>query len=95
VLLDAYVDSESDQSPVIPFVNSVLWLNNSSQVIDWTNNSSTIIGWLGPQSAGAGYYLYKSDAKMYGKYLGMTIQSTSTPFTINGFQFEHELRARF
>jgi hypothetical protein len=95
VILDAYVDSESDQSPVIAFANSVLWLNNSSQVIDWINNSSTIISWLGPQSAGAGYYLYKSDAKMYGKYLGMTIQSTSTPFTINGFQFEHELRARF
>jgi len=32
---------------------------------------------------------------MYGKYLGMTITSTSTPFTINGFEFEHELRARF
>jgi hypothetical protein len=95
VILDDYVDSESDQSPVITFANSVLWLNNSSQVIDWINNSSTIISWLGPQSAGAGYYLYKSDAKMYGKYLGMTIQSTSTPFTINGFQFEHELRARF
>jgi len=95
VILEAYVDSESDQSPVIDFANSVLWLNNSSQVIDWINNSSTITAWLGFSSAGAGYYLYKSDAKMYGKYLGMTIQSTSTPFTINGFQFEHELRARF
>jgi hypothetical protein len=95
VILDAYVDSESAQSPVITFANSVLWVNNLAQVIDWTNNSSQIISWLGPQSAGAGYYLYKSDAKMYGKYLGMTIQSTSTPFTINGFQFEHELRARF
>lgn len=95
VILLAHVDSESDQSPTITFANSVLWVNNSAQVIDWTNNSSQIISWLGPQSAGAGYYLYKSDAKMYGKYLGMTIQSTSTPFTINGFQFEHELRARF
>ena len=95
VILEAYVDSESDQSPVIDFANSVLWLNNSSQVIDWINNSSIITAWLGFASAGAGYYLYKSDAKMYGKYLGMTIQSTSTPFTINGFQFEHELRARF
>jgi hypothetical protein len=95
VILDAYVDSESAQSPVITFANSVLWVNNSSQVIDWTNNSSQIISWLGAQSSGAGYFLYKSDAKMYGKYLGMTVQSTSTPFTINGFQFEHELRARF
>jgi hypothetical protein len=95
VILEAYVDSESAQSPAIDFANSVLWLNNSAQVIDWINNSSTIISWLGFSSPGAGYYLYKSDAKMYGKYLGMTIQSTSTPFTINGFQFEHELRARF
>jgi hypothetical protein len=95
VILDAYVDSEAAQSPVITFANSVLWVNNSAQVIDWTNNSLAIISWLGTQSAGAGYFLYKSDAKMYGKYLGMTIQSTSTPFTINGFQFEHELRARF
>jgi hypothetical protein len=95
VTLNAYVDSESDQSPVIDFSNSVQWINNSAQVIDWINNLSTIISWVGFSSAGAGYFLYKSDAKMYGKYLGMTIQSTSTPFTINGFQFEHELRARF
>lgn len=95
VILLAHVDSESDQSPTITFANSVLWVNNSAQVIDWQNNSSQIISWLGAQSSGAGYFLYKSDAKMYGKYLGMTIQSTSTPFTINGFQFEHELRARF
>lgn len=95
VILLAHVDSESDQSPTITFANSVLWVNNSAQVIDWQNNSSQIISWLGAQSSGAGYFLYKSDAKMYGKYLGMTVQSTSTPFTINGFQFEHELRARF
>ena len=95
VILDAHVDSESAQSPIITFANSVLWVNNSAQVIDWQNNSSQIISWLGAQSSGAGYFLYKSDAKMYGKYLGMTVQSTSTPFTINGFQFEHELRARF
>jgi hypothetical protein len=32
---------------------------------------------------------------MYGKYLGVTLTGTTTPFTINGFQLEHELRARF
>jgi len=95
ILLTAYVDSESQQSPPIDFVNSVFWVNNSLQAIDWTNSSLQVIGWTTVQSAGAGYFLYKSDAKMYGKYLGMTITSTATPFTINGFQFEHELRARF
>jgi hypothetical protein len=93
--MNAYVDSESAQSPVITFENSVAWTNYLGNEIDWTNNLSAIIGWLGATSAGAGYYLYKSDAEMWGKYLGITINSTSTPFVINGFQFEHELRTRF
>jgi hypothetical protein len=58
-------------------------------------NLSVAIGWLGATSSGAGYYLYKSDAEMWGKYIGITVNSTSTPFVINGFQFEHELRTRF
>jgi hypothetical protein len=95
ILLTAYVDSESAQSPAIEFANSIFWTNNASQTIDWTNSSSDIIGWLAGISPGAGYYLYRSDAKMYGKYLGISITSDATPFTINGFQFEHELRARF
>jgi hypothetical protein len=95
VVLTAFVDSENQQSPAITFQNNVLWLNNLGNSVVWTNNLSQVISWLGTGSTGAGYNLYKSDAKMYGKYLGMTITSTSTPFTINGFEFEHELRARF
>jgi hypothetical protein len=66
-----------------------------AQPVNWTNSIGNVLSWITGQSAGAGYFLYKSDAKMYGKYLGMTITSTATPFTINGFEFEHELRARF
>lgn len=95
VILTAYVDSERQVSTPIVFQNSILWTNNSLQNIDWTNTVGNILSWVTSQSGGAGYFLYKSDAKMYGKYLGMTITSTSTPFTINGFEYEHELRARF
>lgn len=93
--LTAYVDSEAAQSPPITFQNAIEWINNLSQEIQWSNNASAIIGWLSSGSAGAGYYLYKSDAEMWGKYLGITVNSTSTPIVINGFQFEHELRTRF
>jgi hypothetical protein len=93
--VNAYVDSESAQSPVITFDNTVNWTNYLSNEIGWTNNLSVAIGWLGTTSSGAGYYLYKSDAEMWGKYIGITVNSTSTPFVINGFQFEHELRTRF
>lgn len=95
VIMTAYVDSENQQSPAIDLSNSILWLNNLGNPIPWSNNSGTAIAWVASGSGGSGYYLYKADAKMFGKYLGITIESTSTPFTINGFEFEHELRARF
>jgi hypothetical protein len=71
--------------------NSVTWINNSQQVVTWQNNSLQIVGW----ETSYGYSLYKSDAQQYGKYLGLTIKSNSAGYTLNTFEFEHELRARF
>ena len=42
-----------------------------------------------------GYQLYKSDAQQYGKYLGLTITSTSPSFTLNTMEMEYEQRVRF
>lgn len=93
---DAFIDSENQQSPAISFANSVEWINNLGNPIAWTNSSSSVIGWTSIFIPGGNqYYLYRNDAKMYGKYLGVTLTGTTTPFTINGFQLEHELRARF
>lgn len=91
----AYVDSESSQSPAITFTNATQWINNSLVPINWTNSGGNVVSWTNNINPGGGYYLYRSDAKMYGKYLGMTITASSTPFTISGLQYEHELRARF
>jgi hypothetical protein len=94
--LQAFIDSENQQSAAIDFANTVFWVNNSGTVIPWINNSSQQIGWTSQGgSVTSGYFLYRSDAKMYGKYLGLTLTGNTTPFTINGFQLEHELRARF
>lgn len=94
--LQAFIDSENQQSPPIDFSNTVTWTNNLGTVIPWINNSNIQIGWTGiGGSVTSGYFLYRSDAKMYGKYLGLTLTGQTTPFTINGFQLEHELRARF
>jgi hypothetical protein len=93
---DAFMDSENQQSPAIPFANSVEWINNLANPIAWTNSGGAIVGWTSIFIPGGNqYYLYRSDARMYGKYLGVTLTGTTTPFTINGFQLEHELRARF
>lgn len=96
IAFDCYIDSENQVAPPIQFQNGINWVNNSGNVIQWLNNNNVIIGWVSNfVQGGANYYLYKSDAKMYGKYIGVTLTGQTVPFTINGFQLEHELRARF
>ena len=85
------VDSQAGSSPPYTLQNNVLWYNNLGVNLDWINNSSQVIYWL----FSSGYYLYKSDAQQWGKYLGLTLQSNSAAFVVNTFEFEHELRARF
>ena len=89
--LNVTVDSEIGSSPVYVVSNFITWYNNNNATISWINNSSQPISWIG----GTGYSLYKSDAQQYGKYLGLTITSTSPGMTYNTFEMEHELRVRF
>jgi len=89
--LTVTVDSETGSSTPVLLGQLVTWINNLSTPISWTNNSSVVITWYG----GGGYTLYKTDAKQWGKYLGMTVTSTGANFVINGFEYEHELRVRF
>ena len=85
------VDSETGSSSPVLLGQFIDWINNLSQVVSWVNNSATIITWYG----GGGYTLYKTDAKQWGKYLGMTVTSENPGIVINGFEYEHELRVRF
>jgi hypothetical protein len=73
IIANVTVDSETNTSPVYVLSNIIYWTNNLGNSIPWTNNSSNTITWTG----GSGYQLYKSDAQQYGKYLGLTITSTS------------------
>lgn len=86
------VDSEQGQSPAVELGQTVEWINNFSVPISWINNSLQTIGWY---PASSGYTLYKTDAKQYGKYLGMTVTSSNAGIVYNGFEYEHELRVRF
>jgi hypothetical protein len=88
------VDSENATSPSVTLNNSqtVQWKNNSGAVVSWINNSLATVLW---SNYTLGYYLYKYDAQMWGKYIGMTITSTSPTYTISGLQYETEQRAKF
>jgi hypothetical protein len=89
--ITATVDSEQASSPSYTLTNETLWINNAGATISWINNSSQVIAWLYSQ----GYFLYKSDAQQYGKYLGLTLTSNNAAFIYNTFEMEHELRVRF
>jgi hypothetical protein len=90
-VFDVTVDSELGSSSPYELGNYVTWFNNSNVTIPWINNSSTVISWVFTN----GYYLYKSDAQQWGKYLGLTMTSNSAGFVVNTFELEHELRVRF
>ena len=94
--LSVTVDSEntSATSTTTTATNFTLvtWVNNAGTTVSWVNNSIATVTW---GNASSGYYLYKYDAQMWGKYIGMTITSTSPNYTIAGMQFETELRAKF
>lgn len=94
ILLTATIDSENQTSPDIQLSNTIIWTNNNGEAINWINNSSEIVLWS-PTNQINGYYLYKADAPMWGKYIGVTLTATGADYTINGFQLEHELRVRF
>ena len=85
------VDSESNVSPSYVLTNVTPWINNNFQTISWINNTSAVITWQG----GTGYTLYKSDAQQLGKYLGLTITSSTPAYVLNTLEMEYELRARF
>ena len=89
--LQVTVDSEVGSSAPYQLGNYVTWYNNSNITIPWINNSSTVISWVFTN----GYYLYKSDAQQWGKYLGLTQTSNSAGFVVNTYELEHELRVRF
>jgi hypothetical protein len=90
-ILNVTVDSESNVSPSYTLTNFNSWTNYLGNTIPWQNNSSTTIPW----TTSNGYFLYKSDAQQYGKYLGLTVTSTSPGIVYNTFEMEHELRVRF
>jgi hypothetical protein len=90
VILSATVDSEVGSSPAYTLQSFISWTNNNLQTIAWTNSSLNTVGWIA-----GGYNLYKTDASQYGKYLGITVTSSSPAYNYNGFEFEHELRVRF
>jgi len=85
------VDSETNVSPTYVMSNVIYWTNNAGTNIGWINNSFASVTWAG----GAGYQLYKSDAQQYGKYLGLTITSSTPSFTLNTLEMEYEQRVRF
>ena len=86
----ATVDNENRSSSQIVLSSGVTWYNLNNDTIPWTNNVNAEIDWIN-----SGYFLYKSDAQQYGKYLGMTLTSNSAAFIYNGMNFEYELRARY
>ena len=88
------VDSENSTSPSVTLNNTTVinWKNDAGSFVTWVNASNASVVW---GNITLGYNLYRYDAEMWGKYISLTITSTSPNFTVSGIQFETEQRARF
>jgi len=92
VTVDSENTSATSTTTTVSNFTLVTWVNNTGLTIPWVNNSIATVTW---GNASAGYYLYKYDAQMWGKYIGMTVTSVSPNYIIAGFQYETEQRAKF
>jgi hypothetical protein len=70
--------------------NLVNWTNNSGTVLSWINNLSQVVGWLS-----SGFTYIVQDVTNYGKYLGLTLTSTTPGYEMNATMLEFEDRARW
>jgi hypothetical protein len=88
------VDNENRSSSGTTLSNTLnsSWINDLGSTVNWSNVSLSLVTWTYIIN---GYYLYRYDAQQWGKYIGMTITSTSPNFIVSGVQYETELRARF
>ena len=92
--INVSVDSESASSEYQKLYNlqPITWVNNVRNAVFWENNLTDIVTW---GQIINGYYLYRYDAQQWGKYIGLTIVSTSPNFIVSGIQYQTELRASF
>ena len=92
--LTVTVDSENSTSPPVTLNNytTVKWQNNSFATVNWINASNATVIW---GNTTLGYNLYRYNAEMWGKYISLTVTSSSPNWIMTGIQFETEQRARF
>ena len=80
------VDSPTKSSAATVKNVDLEWINDAGTVVSWTNNAGDTVLW-----AGIGYSLLKGSADMMGaKYIGLTIQATTTKTTIGAMMMQIE-----
>jgi hypothetical protein len=70
--------------------NLISWSNNIGNIIAWQNNLPNTVGWLA-----SGFTYIMQDVTNYGKYLGLTLTSTTPQYQTNALMLEFEDRARW
>lgn len=88
----ATVDTQESDLPVSisSTIGRVTWVDNSIVPVNWINNLSNIVYWVNTN-----YNLFNGDATAWGKYLGLTFNSSSASYQLSGFIIEYEFRARW
>ena len=89
--INGTIDTESSAiaySFILTGANISQWINNSGVFVSWTNNAGQTVQWLS-----SGYAFSKIDVQTSGKYLGVTLNTTSQGTVYSGIHLQYVLGA--
>lgn len=66
------------------------WINAAGTIGKWVNNAATQGSWIA-----AGFSFFQSNVEAVGRYVGMTITSTSPGYTLNGAALQYKVRGNW
>jgi hypothetical protein len=78
------------QSYPVAISSTVQWINNSNNVVTWINNALNPVDWVG-----GGYLMNLQDGSNFGKYYGVTMQSSDVIGSINSAMFRYMWRQQW
>ena len=92
-IITANIDTELNDNPVTLTFSSgnvVTWSNNFGSLVQWNNNTLAIVDWLR-----GGYNFLPADVQQTGRYIGITLSSSSPQMLYEGLHLQYEHRTQW
>jgi hypothetical protein len=70
--------------------NVVTWVNDTGAIVEWVNDSGAVVQWIS-----SGYAFMPMDVQTVGRYIGVTLNSSSPGTVYAGLHLQYEHRTQW